>query len=136
MAVNRTLEEPVILHKKGIKPREVKDKVAEVMQQVGVDPKWAGRYPHRPLRRAAFCMPAVCIPTSAADQNYPGSSDWFPEHRQPVTGSRKNGCSISYQKAMKPPVNADFPRLSLTTQLSSDSCKFWIFALGFFSIHR
>ncbi len=46
MTVKRTLEEPVIFHKKGIKPREIKDKVAEVMQQVGVEPSWATRYPH------------------------------------------------------------------------------------------
>ena len=46
MTVKRTLEEPVIFHRKGIKPREVEDKVAEVMQQVGVEPGWATRYPH------------------------------------------------------------------------------------------
>ena len=46
MTVTRILEEPVIFHNKGIKSAEVKDKVAEVMNQVGVDPKWADRYPH------------------------------------------------------------------------------------------
>jgi peptide/nickel transport system ATP-binding protein len=46
MTVKRTLEEPVIFHSKSITPREIKDKVAEVMQQVGVEPSWAGRYPH------------------------------------------------------------------------------------------
>jgi peptide/nickel transport system ATP-binding protein len=46
MTVKRTLEEPVIFHNKSITSREVKDKVAEVMQQVGVEPSWAGRYPH------------------------------------------------------------------------------------------
>jgi peptide/nickel transport system ATP-binding protein len=46
MTVKRTLEEPVLFHRKGIKAREVKDKVAEVMQQVGVEPSWATRYPH------------------------------------------------------------------------------------------
>ena len=46
MTVKRTLEEPVLFHNKSITSKEVKDKVAEVMQQVGVDPKWAGRYPH------------------------------------------------------------------------------------------
>lgn len=46
MTVKRTLEEPVLFHNKSITSKEVKDKVAEVMQHVGVDPKWAGRYPH------------------------------------------------------------------------------------------
>jgi len=46
MTVKKTLEEPVYFHNASITSREVKDKVAEVMQQVGVDPKWAGRYPH------------------------------------------------------------------------------------------
>jgi len=46
MTVKRTLEEPVLFHNKSITSKEVKDKVAEVMHQVGVDPKWAGRYPH------------------------------------------------------------------------------------------
>ena len=46
MTVKKTLEEPVFFHNKSITTREVKDKVAEVMQQVGVDPKWADRYPH------------------------------------------------------------------------------------------
>ena len=46
MTVKRTLEEPVLFHNKSITSKAVKDKVAEVMHQVGVDPKWAGRYPH------------------------------------------------------------------------------------------
>ncbi len=46
MTVKRTLEEPVIFHNKSITPQAVKDKMAEVMQQVGVEPSWAGRYPH------------------------------------------------------------------------------------------
>ncbi len=46
MTVKRTLEEPVIFHNKSITPQAAKDKVAEVMQQVGVEPSWAGRYPH------------------------------------------------------------------------------------------
>jgi peptide/nickel transport system ATP-binding protein len=46
MTVKKTLEEPVLFHNKAITSREVKDKVAEVMQQVGVDPEWSGRYPH------------------------------------------------------------------------------------------
>jgi len=46
MTVKKTLEEPVFFHNKSITSPEVNDKVAEVMQQVGVDPQWAGRYPH------------------------------------------------------------------------------------------
>ncbi|MCP4751382.1 MAG: ATP-binding cassette domain-containing protein [Proteobacteria bacterium] len=46
MTVTRTLEEPVVFHNKSVSTREVKEKVADVMEQVGVDPKWANRYPH------------------------------------------------------------------------------------------
>lgn len=46
MTVKRTLEEPVFFHNKSITSKEVKDRVAEVMDQVGVDPKWTDRYPH------------------------------------------------------------------------------------------
>ena len=46
MTVQKTLEEPVIFHNKSITSREVKDRVAEVMKQVGVEPSWATRYPH------------------------------------------------------------------------------------------
>jgi peptide/nickel transport system ATP-binding protein len=46
MTVKRTLEEPVFFHNKSIKSQEVNEKVADVMKQVGVDPKWADRYPH------------------------------------------------------------------------------------------
>ncbi len=45
MTVKKMLEEPVYFHNASITSREVKDRVAEVMQQVGVDPKWAVRYP-------------------------------------------------------------------------------------------
>jgi peptide/nickel transport system ATP-binding protein len=44
--VKQTLEEPVVFHNKDISRSETTDRVAQVMQQVGVDPKWAGRYPH------------------------------------------------------------------------------------------
>ena len=44
--VMQTLEEPVVFHNPSISAVQVKDRVAEVMSQVGVDPKWAGRYPH------------------------------------------------------------------------------------------
>jgi peptide/nickel transport system ATP-binding protein len=46
MTVKKTLEEPVIFHNKSISPQEIKDRVAEVMRQVGVEPSWATRYPH------------------------------------------------------------------------------------------
>ncbi|MEE4262104.1 MAG: dipeptide/oligopeptide/nickel ABC transporter ATP-binding protein, partial [Desulfobacteraceae bacterium] len=44
--VMQTLEEPVVFHNPSISADQVKERVAEVMSQVGVDPKWAGRYPH------------------------------------------------------------------------------------------
>jgi peptide/nickel transport system ATP-binding protein len=44
--VMQTLEEPVVFHNPAITGEQVKERVAEVMSQVGVDPKWAGRYPH------------------------------------------------------------------------------------------
>jgi peptide/nickel transport system ATP-binding protein len=44
--VQQTLEEPVIFHNKSIPANSVKEKVSEVMEQVGVDPKWSTRYPH------------------------------------------------------------------------------------------
>ncbi len=46
MTVARILEEPVVFHKKVRTAAEVREKVAQVMQQVGVDPKWSDRYPH------------------------------------------------------------------------------------------
>jgi peptide/nickel transport system ATP-binding protein len=46
MSVKRTLEEPFRFHNKATTPGEVKDKVEEVMQQVGVEPSWVTRYPH------------------------------------------------------------------------------------------
>lgn len=46
MKVFQTLEEPVRFHNKARTQGEVKDRVAEVMRQVGVDPGWAQRYPH------------------------------------------------------------------------------------------
>ena len=45
MQVRETLEEPVRFHFKS-SGNDVKDRVAEVMRLVGVDPSWADRYPH------------------------------------------------------------------------------------------
>jgi peptide/nickel transport system ATP-binding protein len=46
MTVARTLEEPVLFHNRSMTSEDVKAKVAHVMKQVGVDPKWSDRYPH------------------------------------------------------------------------------------------
>jgi peptide/nickel transport system ATP-binding protein len=43
--VMQTLEEPVVFHNPSISSDQVKDRVAQVMSQVGVDPKWAARIP-------------------------------------------------------------------------------------------
>ncbi len=46
MNVRQTLEEPLRFHGKTKNKSELKDRIAEVMRQVGVDPDWAERYPH------------------------------------------------------------------------------------------
>ena len=46
MTVKKTLEEPFIFHNKSTSSHELREKVEEVMQQVGVEPSWAARYPH------------------------------------------------------------------------------------------
>jgi peptide/nickel transport system ATP-binding protein len=46
MTVKQTLEEPFVFHNKKVSPEEISDKTAQVMQQVGLDPGWSGRYPH------------------------------------------------------------------------------------------
>jgi peptide/nickel transport system ATP-binding protein len=46
MSAARILEEPMVFHNPSLSSADVQAKVAEVMQQVGVDPKWADRYPH------------------------------------------------------------------------------------------
>jgi peptide/nickel transport system ATP-binding protein len=46
MTVKRTLEEPVLFHNRSISQQEVRERVASVMEQVGVDPTWSDRYPH------------------------------------------------------------------------------------------
>ncbi len=46
MTVRQALEEPVVFHNRNIPRTAVKEKVAQVMAQVGLDPAWMGRYPH------------------------------------------------------------------------------------------
>ncbi len=46
MKISQTLEEPLRFHNKTLTQAEIKDRVAQVMRQVGVDPTWAVRYPH------------------------------------------------------------------------------------------
>ncbi len=46
MTVRQILEEPVRFHNPQLSRAEVRDKVADVMLQVGVDPVWATNYPH------------------------------------------------------------------------------------------
>ncbi len=46
MTVKRTLEEPILFHQRNLSRNAVRERVADVMEQVGVDPKWSDRYPH------------------------------------------------------------------------------------------
>ena len=46
MRVEQTLMEPVLFHNPTMSMGEARDKVSAVMEQVGVDPGWASRYPH------------------------------------------------------------------------------------------
>ena len=46
MTIQQALEEPVRYHNPSLSRGEIRDKVAEVMQSVGVDPSWSSRYPH------------------------------------------------------------------------------------------
>jgi len=46
MTVKKILQEPIRFHHPGMKDIEVKAKIVEVMQQVGIDPDWQTRYPH------------------------------------------------------------------------------------------
>ena len=46
MRVEQTLMEPVLFHNPSVSMGEAKDRVAAVMEQVGVDPGWSSRYPH------------------------------------------------------------------------------------------
>jgi len=44
--VRQTLEEPMRFHNRSASPAEIRDQLSDVMEQVGVDPSWADRYPH------------------------------------------------------------------------------------------
>jgi peptide/nickel transport system ATP-binding protein len=46
MVVGDTLREPIRFHQPGIGAADLSAKVAAVMEQVGIDPDWQGRYPH------------------------------------------------------------------------------------------
>lgn len=46
MTALQTLEEPVRFHNPGMSRQEVKDVVSETFHAVGLDPAWAGNYPH------------------------------------------------------------------------------------------
>lgn len=46
MTITQALEEPVRWHQPKLNTSEVKEKVAEVMASVGVDPSWGERFPH------------------------------------------------------------------------------------------
>jgi len=46
MTIQQALEEPVSHHFPKLSRAEVREKVAEVMRSVGVDPSWGKRYPH------------------------------------------------------------------------------------------
>lgn len=46
MRIRQTLEEPVAFHNPSYGTAEVKEKVQEVMDSVGIDPSWGERYPH------------------------------------------------------------------------------------------
>jgi peptide/nickel transport system ATP-binding protein len=44
--ITQTLEEPVHFHNPQLTGMQVKERVSEVMESVGVDPSWGVRYPH------------------------------------------------------------------------------------------
>jgi len=46
MSVRKILEEPIRFHRREKGSTEIDAKIAEIMNQVGVDPDWRDRYPH------------------------------------------------------------------------------------------
>ena len=46
MTITQILEEPINFHQPQLSNSEMRDKVAEVMKSVGVDPSWGVRFPH------------------------------------------------------------------------------------------
>ncbi len=46
MTVRQILTEPVVFHNPGISRQDATDRVAETMEQVGMDPGWSSFYPH------------------------------------------------------------------------------------------
>ncbi len=46
MTVRQILQEPVKFHNPKMSGQEIEDKVAETFRAVGLDPAWAGNYPH------------------------------------------------------------------------------------------
>ncbi len=46
MSVRKTLEEPLRFHNPSISQTEVKERIADVMESVGVDSGWGDRFPH------------------------------------------------------------------------------------------
>ncbi|WP_144821274.1 ABC transporter ATP-binding protein [Marinobacter piscensis] len=46
MTIQQTLEEPIRFHRPDLARKEVRDKVQEVMQSVGIDPDWGSRFGH------------------------------------------------------------------------------------------
>ena len=46
MSVRKTLEEPLRFHNPSISQTEVKERIADVMESVGVDSGWGERFPH------------------------------------------------------------------------------------------
>jgi len=46
MSIRKTLEEPIRFHNPDIRKAEAAERIAHVMESVGVDPSWGERFPH------------------------------------------------------------------------------------------
>ncbi|WP_150912183.1 ABC transporter ATP-binding protein [Marinobacter halotolerans] len=46
MTIQQTLEEPIRFHQPGVSQAQIRDKVQDVMQSVGIDPDWGSRFGH------------------------------------------------------------------------------------------